>query len=75
MQNEHEQLRLSDYQDALYSQSACNLSGLIKSLAEITTRVWNTAHKLGMGTDWVNHHPIVQLFAYQAFWLSIGQSP
>jgi|SRR5215475_8093263 len=67
---ENEKLSKSDYQAAIYSQSAVNASGLIKSLAEITTRIWNTAREIGKGTAWVNQHPIIQLFTYQIVALS-----
>ena len=49
-------------QDALYAQSACNLSGLGHSLGKHLGELWVIAHKKGVGTDWVNGHPIVTMF-------------
>jgi hypothetical protein len=54
-----------DYQDALFSQSAVNLSGIVRSLHDILGRIWQDAHNFGLGTDWVNQHPISRLFAEQ----------
>ena len=51
------------YQEALDVQNAVNLSGVVKSWAEITSLIWDEAHRLGHGTDWVNHHPVNVLFA------------
>ncbi|MDI6773441.1 MAG: hypothetical protein QME77_12790 [bacterium] len=42
---------------------ACNLGGLARSFgAEIIPALQEEAHRLGRGTDWVNHHPIVVLW-------------
>lgn len=59
-----------DYQKALDSQSACNLSGIIHSFSDILRRVWEEARHNGKGTDWVNEHPICRLFAEQISHLS-----
>ncbi len=63
-------LTKKDYQDAIHSQSACNLSGLVKSLAEVLDRIWEEAREQKKGTDFVNDQPIVRLFAEQIFYLS-----
>lgn len=44
-------------------QDACNLSGVVRTFAQVTETVWEAARAEGHGTDWVNHHPICQLFA------------
>lgn len=54
-----------DYQNALSSQSACNLSGIVHSFSEILPKIWDEAREKGEGTDWVNNHPISVLFAEQ----------
>lgn len=66
-------LRRSDYQRALDSQSACNLGAIVKALASVVDRIWATerAFKCG-GTDWVNTHPIMRLYAEQISHLSGG---
>ena len=63
-------LRALDYQRALDAQSACNASGLIHSLHETIDRVWDEARENGLGTDWVNGHPILRLYAEQLSFLS-----
>jgi len=59
-------LTLRDYQQALDSQYACNLSGIIKSWSEILMHIWDEAREHEGGTDWVNRHPINRLFVEQA---------
>lgn len=54
-----------DYKFALLSQNASNLSGVVHSLAEVLPRIWDEAHSLGKGTDYVAHHPIVTLYVTQ----------
>lgn len=58
-------------QDAMDVQSACNLTGVAQSLARHTI----TLMKEGKGTDWVNQHPVVILFAQQISHLSFGCCP
>lgn len=65
MADEKEYLTPHDYQMALYSQYACNISGLVHDLSRIISRIWNEAHRDGHGTDWVNNHPIVRLYVEQ----------
>jgi hypothetical protein len=67
-------VRKEDYQTALNSQSACNLSGVVFSFAEIMQRICDEAHEKGEGTDWKNLHPICRLFAEQIAHLSQGTS-
>ena len=59
---------------ALYSQTACNASGLIHSLDELVTRLWEQARREGHGTDWVNEHPVVVLITTQLVHLSRADS-
>ena len=57
------------YEMALLSQSACNLSGLVHSLAEAMELLWEEANEQGKGTDYVNSHPIVRLYMEQMSFL------
>lgn len=49
-------------QTALDVQSACNLSGVVRSFAEITMWMRTDLH---LGTDACNTHPVSRLFAEQ----------
>lgn len=62
-------LTIRDYEDAL-AQNACNLSGLVKSLARVTDKIWEEARSKNKGTDYVNHHPIVRLYLEQLNFLN-----
>ncbi len=57
------------YQMALLSQGACNLSGLVYSLANAMEVIWAEAREQGQGTDYVNSHPIVRLYLEQMSFL------
>ena len=57
------------YEMALLSQSACNLSGLVHSLAYAVELIWQEANEQGQGTDYVNNHPIVRLYVEQMSFL------
>ena len=59
-----------DYQQALNSQSACNLSGIVHTFSDVLTKIWQEANARGQGTDWVNQHPIAVLYATQVAHLS-----
>lgn len=48
---------------ALDVQDACNLSGVVRSFAEVTEVLWSEARAQNAGTDFVNRHPITRLFA------------
>ena len=56
--------------DALGSQNACNLSGVVFSFAKIMQLICDESNRLHKGTDWKNQHPIVRLFAEQIRFLS-----
>lgn len=58
-------LTSKDYEFAMYSQDACNLSGLAKSLSNVIDRIWEEARAQGKGTEYVNNHPIVRLYVEQ----------
>ena len=68
-------LTVWDYEQAINSQSACNATGLINSLNDLREKLWNTARSHNKGTEWVNHHPILQLYAYQLAHLCHGREP
>jgi hypothetical protein len=68
-------LTIDDYRNAIDSQSACNVSGLVGAMNEVKDRIWATDRKYGIGTYFVNHHPIIQLYAYQIAYLSHGREP
>ena len=59
-------LAKADYERALMSQSACNASGLVHSLAEVMSKLC----KEGLSTDDRNQHPIVVLYVTQLAYLS-----
>ena len=61
-----------DYQNALFAQSACNLSGIVHSFSDIFGRIREEADKQGQGTDFINQHPICVLFAEQIKHLTLG---
>ena len=68
-------LTVWDYEQAINSQGACNATGLINSLNDLRDKLWNVARQYGHGTEWVNHHPILQLYAYQLAHLCHGREP
>lgn len=49
--------------EAIEAQSACNLSGVVHAMSRTVTRLWELAHAGKHGTDWVNQHPIMVLYA------------
>jgi len=55
----------ADYQKAIDSQSACNLSALAHALSEVMPRIWTSVSRAKGGTDDVNTHPIVVLYVVQ----------
>lgn len=59
-------LTKDDYQNAIDVQSACNLSGIVFSFAEVMQRICNDAY----GTEARNTHPIAVLFAEQIHFLT-----
>ena len=67
-EEQREKLR-REYEMALLSQSACNLSGLVHSLSQAMGLIWEEATEQGKGTDYVNSHPIVRLYVEQMSFL------
>ncbi len=64
MTNEELNARMARHcKDALQIQDACNLSGVVHSMAEVMESVCDVAHRLGNGTAWKNRHPVIVLFA------------
>lgn len=63
---------LADYRAAELSQSACNLSGIVRSFADIIARMCDdpAAYGIDHSTDARNEHPICRLFAEQIHHLS-----
>jgi hypothetical protein len=63
------------YQNALDSQCACNLSGLIRSLPAIADEIWDEirADEKFMNTSTFNQHPVMRLFAEQFVHLTSGR--
>jgi hypothetical protein len=49
-------------QEALSVQDACNLSGVVHAMSRVMSDLWDHARQAGQGTDWVNRHPITQVF-------------
>lgn len=70
----NEMLSSNDYDMAIFSQGACNLSGIANSLASVMGKIWNEARARNRGTEWANHHPICALYAVQIAWLANGDS-
>ncbi len=71
-----------EWQDRLkqiwMAMDACNLSGVVHSWSEWVTELWNEAHRLGHGTDWVNRHPVNVIVAdklRQLTYLGNGELP
>lgn len=62
----------SDYQMALHAQSACNLSGIVISFADVMKKICTEAAAKGHGTEWKNKHPIARLYAEQISHLTGG---
>lgn len=51
------------YKEALEVQDAVNLSGVVRSFARITEALWDEAKANGLGTEFVNQHPVSRLYA------------
>lgn len=51
---------------AMDVQDACNLSGVVYLFSNILSDVlWPEARRIGLGTEWVNTHPIATLFIFK----------
>jgi hypothetical protein len=69
MTGEQKEKLKREYEMALLSQGACNLSGLVHSLSQAMKLIWEEATEQGQGTDYVNNHPIVRLYVEQMSFL------
>ena len=69
MTGEQKEKLKREYEMALLSQGACNLSGLVHSLSGAMNLIWEEAREQGQGTDYVNNHPIVRLYVEQISFL------
>ncbi len=45
---------------------ASNLSGVVKAMANAVSVLWDVSRAMGQGTDWVNQHPVMLLYAERA---------
>ena len=60
-------------ENALYAQSACNLSGIVHSFSRDVTQVREKLREEGKeDTEDVNEHPVCVLYAAQILYLSGG---
>jgi hypothetical protein len=64
----------TDYQQAMDSQAACNLSGIVFSFAQAMEKICAEAQAAGHDTEWRNRHPVCRLFAEQILHLT-GSDP
>ena len=48
--------------EAYAVQNACNLSGVVHSMAAAMSDLWEIARSENKGTDWVNNHPITRAY-------------
>jgi len=69
MTEERKEKLRKEYEMALLSQDACNLSGLVHSLSKAMELIWEEATEQGQGTNYVNNHPIVRLYLEQMSYL------
>ncbi len=60
--------------DAILLQDACNLSGIVHTWHKHMEALWAEARDNGHGTEWVNTHPICQLFSDKVAQLTQGTS-
>jgi hypothetical protein len=59
-----------DYELAITSQSACNLTAIVKTFAQVTEEIWAETRRKGKGSNYANAHPICRLYAEQIMHLS-----
>ncbi len=52
-------------QSALDVQNGCNASGIIRSLAGVTSVLWEHANEHQLGSKWVNRHPIIAMYLFK----------
>ena len=49
-------------QECLNAQEGVNVSGIVQSFNRAMSTIWNEAHEIGQGKEWVTSHPIVALY-------------
>lgn len=54
-----------DYEMAIFSQSACNLSGIVFEFARVMEKICEESNRDGHGTEWKNTHEIARLYSEQ----------
>jgi hypothetical protein len=47
---------------SLKIQDAVNLSGVVRSFSEALDAIWEESRRRGLGTEYVNTHPIVTVY-------------
>lgn len=63
MKNEETDAYKALWIEALSIQDACNLSGLSKSFADVTSRLWAIDRDFeNIGTSWINSNPVTRLW-------------
>lgn len=58
------------YDDALLSQGACNLGGLVHGFDRVITQLQQESRATGRGTESINKHPVCVLFVEQLYHLT-----
>ena len=53
----------ADWQDAYQVQDAVNLCAVVRSFAEMMSKILDESRARHQGTDWANQHPIAVLFS------------
>ena len=66
------ELNPGDHAEALFVQSACNLSGVVFAFAKVMKKICWEAQQRGYGTEWRNRHPISILYCEQIHHLACG---
>jgi hypothetical protein len=61
---------INEYLKAIDIQNASNLSAIAREFDNAFNVLWMEAHKNGLGTDYVNSHPIVMLYISKLISLS-----
>ncbi len=66
-----------EYQNAMLSQSACNLVALTTALNNVAKKIMDDEHELNasFSSEAVNQHPIIRLYVEQLYHLVKGYDP
>lgn len=65
-------IAMNVYREAVFSQGASNLGGLVHGFDRVITQLQKEARENGHGIDWINKHPVCVLFAEQIYHLTGG---